>query len=92
MSKWHRQRDALSSREMPLDEIAQVVVHLFLGIEKELPFGFEIAELERQMHRRRDCSNGLDRLPFGRAEVEIEIAFLLGKTWQSIQFVNFLVR
>ena len=74
---------------MQLHDVTQVFKYSAWLVDKELPLGFEVSKLQRQMHGGRQGVNRCHRFAFGNAQVEIKMPVLFGETRQAIQVIDF---
>jgi len=70
--------------------LRQVVCDRFERIDKELPFGLEIAKLKDEVNRHRDRKHAVDQLSLCRAQIEVKEAIILGEAWQAVKIVDLL--
>jgi len=68
-------------------DVADILGDHLRVVQEELPLGFEVAQLQRQMHGNRGRVR-LDSGAFRRAHVKVELAFLCGETRQAVQRID----
>lgn len=64
-------------------DVAEILGDHLRVVQEELPLGFEVAQLQRQMHGNRGRVR-LDSGAFRGAQVKIDLAFLRSEAWQAV--------